>query len=53
MHDIVLIMCTAVLSASVYAGCSRVADAVSGFSVEIVRDGNEPVPAVTNNQNGQ
>lgn len=36
--EILIILCTAALAVSFYAGCSKIAGAISAFTINIVKD---------------
>ena len=42
MHDLILVICSLLIAVSIYGGCSRIAEVIGSFTINIVKDESEP-----------
>jgi len=41
MHDLILVICSLLISVAIFGGCSRIADVIGSFTIQIVKDDGE------------
>lgn len=38
MHDLILVICSLLISVSIFGGCSRIAEVIGSFTIQVIRD---------------
>ena len=38
MHDLILVICSLLIAVAIYGGCSRIAEVIGSFTINIIKD---------------
>ena len=54
MHDLILVICSLLISVAIFGGCSRIAETIGSFTIQIIKDDGEVQTVAENtiNQKG-